>query len=147
DVRTAIASLRPTEIGDRKASRQGESFFVPARHINDKGAVIHRNEPLSRGTGSKPHICEELFRRGGERVIVAEEYPLGISTARYSRLIATDPSALHRGWRGMQRAAQAYARGSVRHRDHKTVHLDGWHRIHMNREQFARHAPQIAFLD
>jgi len=26
-------------------------------------------------------------------------------------------------------------------------HLDGWHRVYMNRERFAKHARQIAFLD
>jgi hypothetical protein len=33
--------------------------------------VIHRNEPLSRGAGSKPHVCEEMMRRGGETVMVS----------------------------------------------------------------------------
>jgi hypothetical protein len=32
-------------------------------------------------------------------------------------------------------------------RDHKTIDLAGWHRVYMNRERFARHAPQIAFLN
>ncbi len=147
DVRTAIASLRPTEIEGRKAIRQGEWFFVPDRGVNMKGAVIHRNEPLSRGGGSKPHICEELMRRGGVTVMVSSEYPTGISPARYERLISTDPKARSMSWRPMTRDADAYARGEVRHRDHKTIDLDGWHRVFMNRERFARHAPQIAFLD
>jgi hypothetical protein len=147
DVRTAIASLRPREIGDRKAIRQGEWFFVPAPEIHDKGAVIYRNEPLSRGGGSKPHICEELMRRGGVTVMVSDFYRTGITVNRYEKLIQTDPRARGMSWRRMTRDAQAYARGSVRHRDHKTISLDGWHRIHMNRERFARHAPQIAFLD
>jgi hypothetical protein len=47
----------------------------------------------------------------------------------------------------MTRDAEVYARGEVRHRDHKTIDLVGWHRVYMNRERFARHAPQIAFLD
>jgi hypothetical protein len=29
----------------------------------------------------------------------------------------------------------------------KNIVLDGWHRAYMNRERFARHAPQMAFLD
>jgi hypothetical protein len=41
--------------------------------------------------------------------------------------------------------AEVYARGEVRHRDHKTIDLVGWHRVYMNRERFARHAQQIAF--
>jgi hypothetical protein len=43
--------------------------------------------------------------------------------------------------------AEVYARGEVRHRNHKTIDLDDWHRVYMNRERFAQHAPQIAFLD
>jgi hypothetical protein len=50
-------------------------------------------------------------------------------------------------WRRMVRDAEVYARGKVRHPDHKTVFLSGWHRVYMNRERFARHAAQIAFLD
>ena len=147
DVRTAIASLRPIEIEGRKATRQGEWFFVSERGISEKHAVIHRNEPLSRGAGSKPHICRELMRRGGATVMVSSSYPTGISPARYEQLISADPQARSMAWRRMTRDADVYARGEVRHRDHKTIHLDGWHRVYMNRERFARHAPQIAFLD
>jgi hypothetical protein len=50
-------------------------------------------------------------------------------------------------WRSMTRDAEVYVRGEVRHRDHKTIDLDGWHRVYMHRERLARHAPQIAFLD
>jgi hypothetical protein len=50
-------------------------------------------------------------------------------------------------WRRMTRDAEVYARGEVRHRDHKTIDLVSWHRVYMNRERFARHAQQIAFLD
>jgi hypothetical protein len=147
DVRTAIASLRPEEIEGRRAIRQGEWFFVPEPGVSEKGAVIHRNEPLSRGAGSKPHICTEMMRRGGVTVMVCRQYPTGISIAEYDRLIATDQRATSYAWRRMTRDAEVYARGEVRHRDHKTIDLVGWHRVYMNRERFARHAPQIAFLD
>jgi len=147
NVRTAIASLRPTEIGDTKAIRQGEWFFVPKHAASDKGAVIHRNEPLSRGAGSKPHMCSEMMRRGGVQVMVSPQYPTGIELAAYQRLIATDDNAAGFRWRSMTRDAEVYVRGEVRHRDHKTLYLDGWHRVYMNRERLARHAPQIAFLD
>jgi hypothetical protein len=147
NVRTAIASLRPTEIGDSKAIRQGEWFFVPKRDVSDKGAVIHRNEPLSRGAGSKPHMCAEMMRRGGIQVMVSQQYPTGIELAAYQRLILTDEQAAGFRWRSMTRDAEVYVRGEVRHRDHKTIDLDGWHRVYMNRERLARHAPQIAFLD
>ena len=48
----------------------------------------------------------------------------------------------------MVRDAEVFARGGVRHPDHKTIHLDGWHRVYLNRERFAPHAAKmIAFLD
>jgi hypothetical protein len=147
DVRTAIESLRPTEVGGRQAIRQGEWFFVPAPEVHDSGMTIHRNEPLSRGGGSKPHICEELMRRLGVTVMVNSAYPNGITEPEYNRLVNTDSKARRMSWRRMVRDAQVYARGNVRHRDHKTIRLDGWHRVYMNRERFAKHAIQIAFLD
>jgi len=147
DVRSAIASLRPTEIEDRRAIRQGEWFFVPAPEANSFARVIHRNEPLSRGAGSKPHMCEEVTRRSGVMVMVSSAHPSGITEPEYNRLIDRDPAARRMKWRRMVRDAEVYARGSVRHRDHKTIHLDGWHRVYLNRERFAAHARQIAFLD
>jgi hypothetical protein len=147
DVRTAIESLRPTEIEGQRAIRQGEWFFVPDRGVNVKDAVIHLNEPLSRGAGSKPHICAQMMRRGGVTVMVSANHPSGVTLAVYQRLIANDPGAGTLMWRRMTRDAEVYVRGEVRHRDHRTIDLDGWHRVYMNRERFARHAPQIAFLD
>ncbi len=147
DVQTAIKSLRPVEVEGRKAIRQGEWFFVPAREIAQKGLIVYRKEPLSRGAGSKPHVCDELMRHSGVSVMVTSAYPNGITHAEYGRLLEANPNARHMRWRRMTRDAEVYARGAVRHRDHKTVHLDGWHRVYMNRERFAKHAPQIAFLD
>ena len=144
---TAIASLRPTEVEGREVIRQGEWFFVPAPEVHEDARVIYRNEPLSRGGGSKPHICEELMRSSGTAVMVSSAYPTGLTEPEYKRLIDTDPKARRMSWRRMVRDAEVYARGDVRHRDHKTIHLDGWHRVYMNRERFAKHARQIAFLD
>ena len=70
-----LPALRPTEIEGREAIRQGEWFFVPEPGVNDKDAVILRNEPLSRGGGSKPHVCEQMMRKGGEAVMVSSAYP------------------------------------------------------------------------
>jgi hypothetical protein len=147
DVRTAIASLRPTEIEGREAIRQGEWFFVPEPGVNDKNAVVLRNEPLSRGGGSKPHVCAQMMRKGGEAVMVCSRYPTGIDIGEYQKLTSRSPNALQFGWRRMVRDPELYARGDIRHRDHKTIDLRCWHRVFMNRERFAKHAPQIAFLD
>ncbi|MBN9663593.1 MAG: hypothetical protein J0H49_35675 [Acidobacteria bacterium] len=146
DVRSAMASLLPAEVEGRAYTRQGEWFFVWVRDV-PPDALYFRHEPLSRGAGSKPHLCAELMRRGGATVMVSTAHPNGIDAAEYQRLIATDPDAWRLNWRQMVRDAEVFARGDVRHRDHKTIHLDGWHRVYMNRERFAAHARQIAFLD
>jgi len=142
-----MASLRPAEIEGRTAIRQGEWFFVREPGLDEKGAAILRNEPLSRGAGSKPHMCEEMIRRGGEIVMLNRRYPAGLSLTEFERLVAGNEEARKWGWNRMVRDAEVYVRGEVRHRDHKTIDLDGWHRVYMNRERFAKHAPQIAFLD
>lgn len=147
DVRTAIQSLRPTELGDRSAIRQGEWFFAKESGVELKTAQIHKQEPLSRGAGSKPHVCQELARTAGVVVMVSSKYPTGIELAEYERLVTADPKVQKYGWRRMVRDATVYVRGAVRHPDHKTIHLDGWHRVYLNQERLARHAPQIAFLD
>lgn len=147
DVRTAIASLRPDEVAGREAIRQGEWFFVPARDVDVNQNFILRNEPLSRGRGSKPHICEQLTRTGGVPVMVSPSHPAGLAIAEYEELIARDPKAQRLIWRRMVRDAEVIVCGKVRHSDHKTVCLDGWHRVYMNRERFAPHSVQVAFLD
>src|SRR6266851_660952 len=78
--------------------------------------------------------------RRSTAVKVSSAYPTGLTEPEYNRLIDTDPSARRMSWSRMVRDAQVYARGDVRHRDHKTIHLDGWHRVYMNRERFAKHA-------
>jgi hypothetical protein len=35
----------------------------------------------------------------------------------------------------------------VRHRDHQTIILDGWHEVAMNTEQQAAAMRQVTFLD
>jgi hypothetical protein len=146
NVRTAIASLRPPEAVGDNVIRQGEWFFVPVLDFNPAPYMINRNEPLSRGSGSKPHMCEELARESGTVVMVNSEFSTGVTIPEYERLLA-QPKYQRMNWRRMVRDADVFARGKVRHSDHKTVYLDGWHRVYMNRERFARHAVQIAFLD
>ncbi|MDB5350119.1 MAG: hypothetical protein JWN86_1366 [Planctomycetota bacterium] len=51
------------------------------------------------------------------------------------------------GWRVMQRNAEVYVRGRVRHADHRTITLHGWHRVLMNTENQSRAMRNVAFLD
>ncbi|MBK9152900.1 MAG: hypothetical protein IPM25_01495 [Chloracidobacterium sp.] len=130
--------------------RQGEWFFVPLPEMDFKTDLtnqIHRNEPISRGFGSKPHVCAEVFRSKGEAVWVCTKYPTGVRRERYEEILKSNPKAARWNWRMMQINAAVYARGTVRHPDHKTIVLDGWHQIFMNTGAEAPGARNVVFLD
>lgn len=117
--------------------RQGEWFFFPEEIEFDESS-IHRDEPIQRRAGSKPHICEELVRHGGQTVYLVRgvAYELG----GYRDLPVKD----RRRARVMTRNPSIYVRGYVRHADHKTIHLVGWHKVLLNNERVTRN---LAFLD
>jgi len=158
-VAAAKLALKPEEVALREISvrarirdrrinkariRQGEWFFVPAKGVKVAPHRILKNEPLRRG-GGKPHVCQELYREGGETVYVNRDHPNGLTLAEYSRLsekVRTRP-----GWRRMVRNPRAFVRGTVRHSDHKTIFLEGWHEVFVNTESRAAAMRNVAFLD
>jgi hypothetical protein len=151
-VRDAKLSLAPAAIREAVARerhrdrrhndlfiRQGEWFFVPSTAPKvDSRTPIHRNEPISRGRG-KPHFCEEVVRHGGVTVRLYQGRELG--EAEFAALIAKNPRL---SYRQMVRDAAVYVRGRVRHEDHATITLHGWHRVYLNGEFFTE---QVAFYD
>lgn len=144
-------AVRKKNINKRKNKgyvRQGEWFFTPVDLETDKNTTVHKNEPITRGRG-KPHICEEVVRHGGTLVYVERQLaPNGITEDEYKSLIASNPQATNlRPWTKRVRDAEVYARGYVKHPDHKTIYLDGWHRVLMNTENKARAMKMVAFLD
>jgi hypothetical protein len=162
-VRQAKEALKPTEVHAAQARkrvkgkdrsrrknaayiRQGEWFFVPA-DIHVATELVRRNEPLTRGNGGKPHWAEFCCRLGGETVYVNSRRPDGITIEQYRQLLAANPKAKEWGWRVMQRNAGVYVRGRIRHPDHKTITLHGWHRVLMNTEGQSRAMRNVAFLD
>jgi len=148
-VATAMAALRPDEAQSRngRVRRQGEWFFVPRPHLKPDAQLVFRNEPISRGRGSKPHLCEELYRTGGITVCVCPQHPAGVSESEMNAIVATNRRARGWGWRRMTRDASVYVRGKVRHGDHATIRLDAWHQVYLNNERFASWAERIVFLD
>jgi len=127
--------------------RQGEWFFVPVEDAPTDEEWILRNEPLSRGIGSKPHIVDYCYRQGGEPVYVSRRYPRGLSSRDYHKLIAKNPSAERWYWQHMQRNPFVLVRGRVRHPDHATIKLSQWHRVLMNTENESRAMSNVVFLD
>jgi hypothetical protein len=162
-VQTAREALKPAEVRraqvyqkikteDRKRRktevyvRQGEWFFLPAPDVAVEEWLILRNEPLSRGAGSKPHTAEFCYRLGGQTVYVCRQRPRGLAEAAYNRLLETRPGARNWGWQVMRRDPQVYVKGRVNHADHKTIVLPFWHRVLMNTEHQSAAMQNVAFL-
>ena len=127
--------------------RQGEWFFIPANNVPIDGQLVFRNEPITRGRGSKPHICEYLYRTGGATVYVCSRHPSGLNVREYRKLLKQNRAAAKWGWQAMQRDPVVYVRGKISHPDHATIRLDVWHRVEMNTEHRSRAMAQVAFLD
>ena len=159
-VRQAVEALQPKAVREAHAKhglshddrfkhhtavmvRQGEWFFVPA-NINPSKDLILYNEPIRRGR-SKPHMVEMLYREGGQQVWVGPGQLMGISDTEYRQRVRKGMNTM--GWSRMVRNPQAYAKGKVKHPDHKTIVLDSWHQILQNTENEAPGAKHLAFLD
>ena len=158
-VRDAKQALKPdlvqssergvrTKYRDRRSNaariRQGEWFFVPAPQMRVELLLVLRNEPIARG-GGKPHVCEELYRFSGETVYVSPGAPNGLTDEQYRAL--SEGKRNRWNWRVMRRNPKVYVRGRVRHHDHKTVVLDGWHEVLSNTENLSHAMRNVAFLD
>jgi hypothetical protein len=129
--------------------RQGEWFFLRDDSFvpRDKNR-IRKNEPISRGRGSKPHMCEELYSEGGETVYVNQSYPNGVSYAESLEIkkeFEKQRKFIH--FQSRLRNATVHARGKVSHKDHSTIYLDTWHRVIMNTEGMSRAGKASVFLD
>jgi hypothetical protein len=163
-VRAAKEALKPAEVqaaqarkglradvGNRRKNaanrRQGEWFFIPAPGLKVDQKLVLRHEPITRGNGGKPHWCEFCYRAGGETVYVCAHHPGGLLEVVYRRLLEQKPEAKHWQWRVMRRNAEVYVRGAVRHADHRTITLHGWHRVLMNTENQSKAMRNVAFLD
>jgi hypothetical protein len=161
DVQGAKDALKPQEVWDamnefgvpmsqrnqrRTAAfvRQGEWFFIPRPKFKVNEKHVLRKEPIRRGAG-KPHTCQFLFRIDGELVWVCDAHPNGL-TDHEVRRFTREQWSRHR-WRRMVRNARVYVKGNIRHPDHKTVWLGGWHEVVMNRETEAQAMQDVAFLD
>jgi len=162
-VRAAMEALKPDEVlaaqarkrlkgrhrnrrHNRAFIRQGEWFFIPQPDLAVDAKLAFRNEPLVRGMG-KPHMAEFAYRTGGETVYVSRDYPQGLAEAEYKALLTRKPSAKRLTWQAMRRNAAVYVRGKVRHPDHKTVKLNGWHQVLPNTESRAASMRHLTFLD
>ena len=147
NIREAFARLRPervtvsmlnagVKIKDRMKRknkgfvRQGEWFFVPVDYHESKSDVIHKNERLIRPGGGKPHVAEEVIRKGGEAVFVNRTATVILTKEEYDKLHSDEKNR----YRQQVRGAMVLARGKIKHSDHHTLELKTWHEVHVSTE-------------
>jgi hypothetical protein len=126
--------------------RQGEWFFLPRPGLDLAGSLVLGWEPIAR-SGGKPHMVQFLVRTGGQLLYLCPNRPQGLSEPAYRRLIARNPKAKGWGWQARRINPQVFAKGEVRHPDHKTIVLDDWHEVLMNTEHQSRTMENVAFID
>ncbi len=127
--------------------RQGEWFFVPDRLWDVNPNLVRKDEPISRGRGGKPHMCEYLYYFGAGMVWVSEYFSHGVTYETYRHFLKTDKDAADWNWRSGMRLPTLYVRGRITHPDHKTIVLAGWHRVVVNTEYEAPWANSVLYLD
>jgi hypothetical protein len=110
----AFDALKPAEVIEAEAAgrhpvRQGEWFFVPTPAFQPgPGKIVHRKAPL------QPHSRFDMYVRDHLADELVRVPPEGVDATHHSLLI--------------------YVRGAVRHVEHRTLRLAGWHQVFRNRE-------------
>ena len=62
-------------------------------------------------------------------------------------MLTRSPKAKGWGRRILRRNLGVYVKGRVRHADHATITLHGWHQVVMNTEGQSKAMRNVAFLD
>ena len=164
DVQAAKDALKPEAVWDamreagvpddrrdaRKTAafvRQGEWFFIPCPGLKLDAGRVRRQEPIQRGAG-RPHVCQLLYRFGGQTVYVRDDGQAGLTELTEDEFRELSfRERWHGGWDQRVRDAHVYVKGNIRHPDHKTVFLMDWHEVVPNTEQRAAAMSRVAFLD
>ncbi len=165
NVKQAKTALQPAEVqlevariglSDRHRNRrkngafirQGEWFFLPEPNAVVDHSRILRNEPLQRSRTGKPHWADECYRSGGTLVYVSHLFPNGLLEEQHAKILRDIRyTGRYTKWEVRMRNPRVYVRGRVRHADHATIYLEGWHRVVMNTENQALAMQHVVFLD
>lgn len=126
--------------------RQGEWFFLPCPGLDVDEKLVLRWEPIAR-TGGKPHMVQFLVRSGGQLVYTSSRQPGWISAEAHHRLVRRRPGAASWKWHARRINPRVFAKGEIRHPDHRTIALQEWHEVLMNTEHQSPTMRNVAFLD
>lgn len=145
EARAKVKASKKNKHRNEARVRQGDFFFVPTTDEVDE-TLLKKNQPLRRG-GGNAHMLAEVVEVGGQTGY--ERFGQFITTRQYETL--TEAKKLE--YRQTRRNPTLYARGHVRHPEHKTIYLQGWHLVVPNTESGARDIAgrpvlgRIAFTD
>ncbi len=154
-VEEAFESLRPAEIRsalrtenvprskwnkhrNKAFLRQGEWFFIPMPPDFKPKGVVRKKEHL--GVRGKPHIADFVCSEGVVRY--RHNRFLNLFTREEVAKLEKEGET---GFRPVFIVQETFAKGRVVHPDHRTVILDGWHRVVPNTEN--RLPGSNAFVD
>ncbi len=125
-------ALKARNVKDTEEStRQGEWFFVPLsvqenKDLNAKisagGIIVLKKSSIDQRTFGNPHIADEVARVTRFKVRKVEV------RRRDNRTKVRDQEVRE------PISTQVWVRGKIRHRDHATIELHGWHRVERNSE-------------
>ncbi|WP_157465142.1 hypothetical protein [Deinococcus apachensis] len=146
DVVTAMRALKPPAVRAEEDCLCGPAIACAATTPPRCGRASGSSCPPPRWS-SPPSACAEAARLGGEMVYVSRRHRQPLTSAQYEHLIWRNPNTRTWNWQTRVRNPELYVRGEVRHPDHATLWLPGWHRVLMNTEGEAPGAPFVAFLD
>ncbi len=144
DIQQKIKKIKRKNINKRHNKafiRQGEWFFISSRiSINTQNYIMYKNHSLGNG-----HVCDEVCETVIETYFHSKHAPKGLLKGNYKRFLEKHPH-IHpnKGWWTSIMYFDRYARGHVRHKDHKTIYLNGWHIVLKNRQ---KNTPGNDFLD
>ena len=163
-VRQAKEALKPAEVLTAQAGkrlrakarnrrknaafvRQGEWFFLPVARLRrgrEAGPAERAADPWQRRQAALGRVLLPHGRRDGLRLLPAPQ-------RRHRGAVQGDPGRQPEGeglgLADMRRNPGVYVRGRVRHADHATITLHGWHRVLMNTEGQSKAMRNVAFLD
>lgn len=142
--------------------RQGEWFFVPTDYEDPNEDLILKNEPLilTGRRGGKPHIAQYAYRFGGTVVYVPndrwgkvmdsiprnamDKANTGLTEKERIKFYKDYPKSKELNWTPRVKDMTLYVKGTIRHPDHKTIKLRGWHKVVVNGEIRGKN---VVFLD
>ena len=118
--------------------------FLYQRPMREWTSSLFCETSLSRVEEVSPMSVKSFIAWAGRRFMSALAHQT-VYNEQYQALSEGERSRWN--WRVIRRNPKVYVRGRVRHPDHKTVMLDGWHEVLSNTENLSHAMRNVAFLD